>query len=82
LAAIFCGNSYHFGELIAGGQLDYYLALPKNPLLHILVSRMDMSGAGDLIFGLLMGALGCYATGGNYLTNATSEDAGHECCSH
>lgn len=67
LMAIFCGNSYQFGELIAAGQLDYYLALPKNPLLHILVSRMNMSGAGDLIFGLLIGAMGCYATRASYL---------------
>ncbi|MBV8085974.1 MAG: ABC-2 family transporter protein, partial [Chloroflexi bacterium] len=39
--------------IIAGGQLDYYLALPKAPLLHVLVSRMSMSGWGDVAFGLL-----------------------------
>jgi ABC-2 type transport system permease protein len=35
------------------GQLDYYLALPKAPLPHVLVSRMGLGGWGDVAFGLL-----------------------------
>lgn len=45
--------------LIAQGQLDYYLTLPKDVLLHVLVSRMSLSGWGDIAFGLL--ALGVAA---------------------
>jgi ABC-2 type transport system permease protein len=35
------------------GQLDYYLGLPKNTLLHVLVSRSGLAGWGDVCFGLL-----------------------------
>ena len=35
-----------------GGQLDFYLALPRNPLWHILISRTHMSALGDLLFGV------------------------------
>jgi ABC-2 type transport system permease protein len=45
--------------LIAQGQLDYYLLLPRNVLLHALVSRMSISGWGDIAFGLV--ALGIAA---------------------
>src|SRR5262249_43177327 len=34
------------------GQLDYYLSLPKATLPHVLVSRMGLSGWGDIAFGL------------------------------
>lgn len=66
LMALFAANSFELSSLIAEGQLDYYLALPKNALLHVLISRMDFSGMGDLVFGLTIGALGCAATGAAY----------------
>jgi len=50
-AAGFFGNSLRIAEIISQGGLDYYLVLPKNVLLHVLVSRMDISGWGDLLFG-------------------------------
>jgi len=46
------GNLHRIPQLIARGQLDYYLLLPKDPLLHMLVSRSDMSGFGDMAFGI------------------------------
>lgn len=46
------GNSRRLAGLIAQGQLDYYLVLPKNALLHALVSRMDYTAIGDALFGL------------------------------
>lgn len=46
------GNLHRIPQLIARGQLDYYLLLPKDPLLHMLVSRSDISGFGDMAFGI------------------------------
>lgn len=66
LLAIFAGNTFSLARLIADGQLDYYLALPKSVLLHALVSQTDFAGAGDLGFGLVVGALGCRANGSSY----------------
>lgn len=50
--AIF-GHSVRLPTLIANGQLDYYLALPRNVLLHVLVSRSSTSAWGDVAFGLI-----------------------------
>jgi ABC-2 type transport system permease protein len=50
-AGIF-GNCIALAEIISKGKLDYYLALPKNVLLHVLVSRMDTTAWGDLVFGV------------------------------
>jgi ABC-2 type transport system permease protein len=47
----FFGNCVRLAQIIYQGELDYYLALPKNVLLHVLVSRMDLTGWGDLLFG-------------------------------
>lgn len=54
LAATICGNSSHVARIIATGDLDYYLALPADPLVHMLVSRMVLTGLGDVIFGLIL----------------------------
>ncbi len=54
LGVVLCGNALRLSTLIQEGHLDYYLALPPDPLLHILTSRMIMSGIGDVIFGLLI----------------------------
>src|SRR5215210_2725157 len=47
----FFGNALRLAEIISQGRLDYYLVLPKNVLLHVLVSRMDVTGWGDVLFG-------------------------------
>ena len=52
LAVTLFGNGSRLAVLIGQGQLDYYLALPKNVLLHVLVSRMSLPGWGDVAFGL------------------------------
>lgn len=44
-------NSTRIARLVVQGQLDYYLALPKNVLLHVLVSQMSLVSLGDLLFG-------------------------------
>jgi ABC-2 type transport system permease protein len=47
-----CGNVLRLASMISLGDLDYYLALPKNVLMHVLVSRMDVTAWGDVLFGL------------------------------
>ncbi len=51
-ATVVCGNAFLVARVIASGNLDYYLALPADPLVHLLVSRMSLSAWGDLLFGL------------------------------
>ena len=51
-ANIVCGNALLVARTIVRGELDYYLALPADPLVHLLVSRMSLSAWGDLLFGL------------------------------
>jgi ABC-2 type transport system permease protein len=50
--AIF-GNCPRIATLISTGQLDYYLSLPKDVLLHLLVSRSSTAAWGDAAFGLV-----------------------------
>ena len=50
--AILFGGSFSLSSTIAEGGLDFYLALPKPVLLHVLVSRSFASAWGDLVFGL------------------------------
>jgi ABC-2 type transport system permease protein len=54
LANVVCGNTLFVARAVVRGELDYYLALPADPLLHLLVSRMNLSAWGDLLFGLLV----------------------------
>ncbi len=53
LAFVGFGNAMNLADLIAQGRLDYYLALPRDVLLHVLASRSLLSAWGDLTFGLL-----------------------------
>ena len=52
VANVVCGNAFQVARVIASGDLDYYLALPADPLVHLLVSRTSLSAWGDLLFGL------------------------------
>jgi ABC-2 type transport system permease protein len=54
LANALCGNSGRVAQIIASGDLDYYLALPADPLIHLLVSRTSVPSWGDVVFGLIM----------------------------
>jgi ABC-2 type transport system permease protein len=53
LAFTFFGNALQLSRVIAQGQLDYYLALPRNVLLNVLASRMTNSALGDISYGLV-----------------------------
>jgi ABC-2 type transport system permease protein len=54
VANVVCGNGFLVARVIASGDLDYYLALPADPLVHLLVSRMSLSAWGDILFGLVV----------------------------
>jgi len=54
VAHIVCGNSTQVARTITSGDMDYYLALPADPLVHMLVSRMSLSAWGDAVFGLVI----------------------------
>jgi ABC-2 type transport system permease protein len=43
--------------MIVRGELDFYLALPKPVLPHSLISRMNLTAPGDVLFGVLGFAL-------------------------
>ena len=50
---MFVGNiGANLAYLIALGRIDYYLVLPRNLLIHIIFSRMQVSAIGDVSFGL------------------------------
>lgn len=53
LAFTFFGNALQLSRIIAQGQLDYYLALPRSVLLNVLASRMSQSALGDISFGIV-----------------------------
>ncbi len=53
LAFTFAGNAGEVAGLIAQGRLDYYLALPRSVLPHLVFSRMGQSTIGDLTFGII-----------------------------
>jgi ABC-2 type transport system permease protein len=61
LALTFFGNSSRLALLIEQGQIDYYLVLPRNTMVHILSSRTSISAIGDIAFGVSM-----FIVAGNY----------------
>lgn len=54
LAGVFFGNFRYLAEVIREGQLDFYLALPREELTHILVSKARFDAFGDVLFGLIL----------------------------
>lgn len=54
IGSMFAGNTgANLAYLIAQGRLDYYLVLPRNLLIHVIFSRMQVSAIGDLSFGII-----------------------------
>ncbi len=53
LAYALCGNASFLPVLIAEGRLDYYLALPRPVLTHVLMTRCQISTIGDISFALI-----------------------------
>ena len=53
LATGIFGRAQRLAVVITSGGLDSYLTLPRNVLLHVLVSATSASGWGDLLFGVV-----------------------------
>ncbi|MEQ8186440.1 MAG: ABC-2 family transporter protein [Candidatus Eremiobacterota bacterium] len=47
-------NRREIARLIEEGGLDFYLTLPKDPLLHILLGKISISSLGDLVFSIAL----------------------------
>jgi ABC-2 type transport system permease protein len=59
LADVFFGNTSRLARIIYQGDLDIYLAQPKNVLFHAIIARSSVTGWGDVLFGLFVfGVLG------------------------
>jgi ABC-2 type transport system permease protein len=54
LADLFLGNSHSVSRIIYSGELDVYILQPKPILLNLLVSRMNVSGLGDFLYGVAL----------------------------
>jgi len=54
LASAIFGNTGRLSTIIAEGQLDYYLALPKDVWLNVLISRSSASAIGDFVFAFTL----------------------------
>lgn len=57
LTAGLFGNALSLSRIIVQGGLDAVLTMPPDPLHNILVSGMNVSAWGDLLFGLALFAL-------------------------
>jgi ABC-2 type transport system permease protein len=56
IATGICGNALRLSRIIAEGGLDFFLGLPRNVLVSVLVARLNISALGDLLFGLILWA--------------------------
>jgi len=54
LVWIFAFGVVNLSQLIAKGEIDRFLTLPKNTLWQIAVSKTQISAIGDLLFGFIM----------------------------
>lgn len=55
IAVGLCNNCAPQGvREIIEGRFDYYLTLPKNPLLHFLFGRIGVMALGDVVFALVV----------------------------
>lgn len=54
LAGVIFGNYLEIARIIKNGGLDFYLSLPKNELMHVLVSHCRFTALGDLVFGFVI----------------------------
>ena len=53
LTMMLFGNCNQIARIVAAGDLDRYLSLPRPILLHVLASRSSVPSLGDFTFGLI-----------------------------
>ena len=56
VTGILFGNRSRMSYVIEEGALDFYLPMPADPLVHMLVSRLPVSAFGEIAFGLIVAA--------------------------
>ncbi len=54
VSVVVFGNAMFISRLIYSGELDVYLLQPKPVLVNVLMSRMIVSGWGDIAYGLIL----------------------------
>jgi len=54
MSVVLFGNAGYLSRLIYSGELDVYLLQPKAVLPNVLVSRMIVSGWGDIAYGIIL----------------------------
>jgi ABC-2 type transport system permease protein len=54
ISAVLMGNASQLSRIIYAGELDVYLLQPKPVLPNLLFSRMQVSGLGDLAYGVIL----------------------------
>lgn len=54
LSVVVFGNTHQLSRIIYSGELDVYLLQPKAILPNVLLSRMIVSGWGDLMYGIVL----------------------------
>lgn len=47
-------SAYFLSDTINNGKLDSFLVMPKNVLISVITSSIDVSALGDLIYGIIM----------------------------
>jgi ABC-2 type transport system permease protein len=65
-AVVFGGGFRELSNRVTSGELDSYLTLPKNPLLHLVASRTMASGWGDMASGTIFLAMSGLLTSRNW----------------
>ncbi len=71
VATALFGNVVRLAGIVARGELDVYLALPRPVLLHALISRMSLTAWGDVVFGVGVFAWLTQPTAADWLLFAT-----------
>lgn len=54
ISHFFFRNAYFLSDTINSGKLDVYLVQPKNVLLSSIISDVEVSALGDILYGYIM----------------------------
>ena len=66
-AVLLAAGTRELARMISDGDLDTFLLQPKPALLHVMGSRTQASGAGDVAYGLAMFATFAHLDAGSWL---------------
>ena len=54
ISRFFFRKAFSISDTITNGKLDSYLVQPKNVLLSVITSEIEVSGLGDIIYGYIV----------------------------